>query len=426
MQPRSILPGVPIIESPFFSEIAASSYFSESETPIAQDLNQYGFAVLPNFFPNIGQQASQIRADLSPLFEDCKQNGDKATKGVHASRIQDAFRFSNTVKQLACDARIIQLLTKLYGRPAFAFQTLNFEYGSQQPAHSDAVHFHSAPERFMCGVWIALEDVTLDAGPLLYYPGSHKLPIYDARQVGFIPTNKTQQTVYEPMWNKLVEVNGLRKKVFTAKAGDALIWTANLLHGGEAIIRPNATRWSQVTHYFFDGCDYYTPMQSDLFDGKILKRDPLEVASGLTLTEYKKAALKALQTTQTNHTAVNSQAQFGFASTFKQSVARTIGKIFGIKEVAPGPTWEDIHLPDDFDPETYLRLNPDLIAAGYDPSLHYAQHGFAENRPYKINLPENFDPVTYMQLNPDVALAGLTAEAHYTQHGYREKRPYQK
>ena len=96
MQQRSILPGVPIIESPFFDEIAASNYFSESESGIASDLNQYGFAVLPNFFPDIGRQATQIRADLTPLFEDCKQNGDKAPKGVQASRIQDGFRFSDT------------------------------------------------------------------------------------------------------------------------------------------------------------------------------------------------------------------------------------------------------------------------------------------------------------------------------------------
>lgn len=417
MQPRSILPGVPIIESPFFDEIAASNYFSESESDIASDLNQYGFAVLPNFFPDIGRQATQIRADLTPLFEDCKQNGDKAPKGVQASRIQDGFRFSDTVKDLACDPRITGLLTKLYGRQAFAFQTLNFEYGSQQAAHSDAVHFHSAPERFMCGVWIALEDVTLDAGPLLYYPGSHKLPLYDSRQVGFTPSDDTQQTVYEPLWNKLVEVNGLRKKVFTAKAGDALIWTANLLHGGEAIIRPDATRWSQVTHYFFDGCGYYTPMQSDLFDGKILKRDPIEIASGLKLSEYKKVMAQG-QTHAKQHSATKATPG-ALTATIFQSLTR----LFGKKSKQPEQTWIEIPLPADFDPQAYLFLNPDLQHVDFEPSLHYARHGYLENRPYKINIPGDFDATAYLILNPDVAASGLSAEAHYTLHGYRENRP---
>ena len=32
------------------------------------------------------------------------------------------------------------------------------------------------PEGFMCGVWVALEDMDMENGPLVYYPGSHKLP----------------------------------------------------------------------------------------------------------------------------------------------------------------------------------------------------------------------------------------------------------
>ena len=32
------------------------------------------------------------------------------------------------------------------------------------------------PEGFMCGVWVALEDMDMDNGPLVYYPGSHQLP----------------------------------------------------------------------------------------------------------------------------------------------------------------------------------------------------------------------------------------------------------
>lgn len=276
MRNQSILSGVPFIESPFFNEIAASEYFNEHESQIATDLNLYGFAVLPGFFVNISNQAQQIKADLLPIFDDCKSTGDKVVKGIQASRIQDAFKFSESVKSIACDPRMLTLLKKLYGREAFAFQTLNFEQGSQQAAHSDAVHFHSSPERFMCGVWVALEDVSIDSGPLCYYPHSHKLPVYDCRQVGFTPDKDTNQTVYEPLWNKLIEANGLRKKVFIAKAGDALIWTANLLHGGEPILREGATRWSQVTHYYFADCDYYTPMHSDMISGVIAKRKPLD------------------------------------------------------------------------------------------------------------------------------------------------------
>jgi len=299
MTAQAILSGVPLIESPFFKELASSNCFDEHEAQIAAELNVYGFAVLPGFFSDIAQQAQQLRQDLEPIFNGEQSSGRSHPLGTPVDRLQDAFKFSNTVKQIACEPQLITLLSKLYGRQAFAFQTLNFKQGSQQAAHTDSVHFHSAPERFMCGVWVALEDVELDAGPLCYYPGSHTLPVYDCRQIGFTPSDTINQTVYEPTWNKLIEAHGLHKKVFVARAGDALIWAANLLHGGEPILRPGATRWSQVTHYYFEGCEYYTPMQSDLFAAKIAKRDPVNIATGLPISkglETKQAAARTAGT----------------------------------------------------------------------------------------------------------------------------------
>lgn len=40
-------------------------------------------------------------------------------------------------------------------------------------------------------------------------------------------------------------------------------------------------------------------------------------------------------------------------------------------------------LPKDFDGDVYLRLNPDVAAAGVDPEKHYLRHGHAEGRPYR-------------------------------------------
>ena len=414
MTAQAILSGVPLVESPFFKEIASASYFDEHEAEIAADLNVYGFAVLPGFYPHIAQQAQQIRQDLEPIFDGKQSAGQAHKPGTPVDRIQDAFKVSATVKQIACEPRVIALLSKLYGRQAFAFQTLNFKQGSQQAAHSDAVHFHSAPERFMCGVWVALEDVALDAGPLCYYPGSHTLPFYDCRQIGFTPSDSTDQTVYEPIWNKLIEAHGLRKKVFVARAGDALIWTANLLHGGEPILRPGATRWSQVTHYYFEGCQYYTPMQSDLFAAKIAKRDPTNIATGLPISE----GLHAKQAEASNDRAgLHTGGLLGFGRKLIDTLLRRKRLI--------APAYVEIPLPDDFDEQAYAFLNPDLAGAELDPATHYARHGHAEGRPYQIRIPQDFSAVEYLRLNPDVAAAGLDPVRHYLLYGYRENRPYQ-
>lgn len=40
-------------------------------------------------------------------------------------------------------------------------------------------------------------------------------------------------------------------------------------------------------------------------------------------------------------------------------------------------------MPKDFDADVYLRLHPDVAAAGVDPEKHYLRHGHAEGRPYR-------------------------------------------
>ena len=85
------------------------------------------------------------------------------------------------MRALATAPKVLALLDELYGREPLPFQTLNFRRGTQQAPHSDALHFSTIPAGFMCGVWVALEDMDMDNGPLVYYPGSHLLPeVHDA------------------------------------------------------------------------------------------------------------------------------------------------------------------------------------------------------------------------------------------------------
>ena len=54
----------------------------------------------------------------------------------------------------------------------------------------------------------------------------------------------------------------IRDRHATLRKGEALIWSSNLLHGGSPQRDPSLTRWSQVTHYFFEGCRYWKPLDS--------------------------------------------------------------------------------------------------------------------------------------------------------------------
>lgn len=204
--------------------------------------------------------------------------------GRNHNRVQDHWRHNDSVKRLATLPAVLDKLEFLYQRQAIPFQTLNFPVGTEQATHSDSIHFNSIPERWMCGVWIALEDVDENNGPLHYYPGSHKLPVLGMHDFGLSPQDygdlSESYPIYERIVKEMLDASDFKPVEVQMKKGQALIWEANLFHGGSPIRDPNRTRLSQVTHYFFGGCSYYGPLQSDVPLGKIVWRNMENIATG--------------------------------------------------------------------------------------------------------------------------------------------------
>lgn len=276
------LPGLPLIESSLFPLLKEEQGFSLEEARIADDLHDKGYAVL--VFPDaeIDARIDRIKAALSPRYgiDFANPESDKTTG---ERRLQDAWRSNKDVQAIAANQAMLDLLSKLWGRRAFPFQTLNFPVGTQQDAHSDSVHFSSLPERFMCGVWLAMEDIGPDAGPLFYYPGSHRWPIMTNALIGRRGHGEQLESAQDPYahaWAALVEAHGACTDTFQARKGQALIWCANLLHGGSRQNDPRLTRWSQVTHYYFEDCIYYTPAFSDEALGQLQLRELVSVEDG--------------------------------------------------------------------------------------------------------------------------------------------------
>lgn len=280
--PTSLFPGVPLVESPVFKSVVDRMELSESERGIAVALNRDGFALFDFPDSEIDARIERIRARFAPEFgiEDSDPSSDKTPR---VARVQDAWEFDEDVRAIAANEAVLNLLSRLYGRRAFPFQTLNFPVGTQQHAHTDIVHFSSIPERFMCGVWLAMEDIDPGAGPLCYVPGSHKWPIISNTIIGrrgYDQELDSAQTPYHDAWNALIQEYQAPLEQFMARKGQALIWSANLLHGGSPQTDPTKTRWSQVTHYFFDDCVYYTPAFSDEPLGRLQLREIVNVADG--------------------------------------------------------------------------------------------------------------------------------------------------
>ena len=263
---------LPWVESPFFSEIVQTKKLSDEDKKIATIYNENGFVVIPNLIDN--DTIDQIKSDMdskgyNPNFE-MKNQRDQV-------RIQDFWMYSESVKSVSCNKKVLEILEMLYDRTPMPFQTLNFKVGSQQRAHSDTIHFSSIPAKYMCGVWVALEDITPDNGAVFYYPKSQNLPEYNFAHFKNVPTDTSYEDYieYENFIEKIVAVSNYEKKPFYAKKGDVLIWSSNIIHGGSKVINEQSTRYSQVTHYYFKDCVYYTPMLSNMVTNELFLRNNL-------------------------------------------------------------------------------------------------------------------------------------------------------
>jgi len=271
---------VPIFESPFFESELSQGIFTDEEKDMLRRFNRDGYLIISTDFSE--DQLDAVVADLQPEFDTLTKNGGDGR------RIVDAWKKHESVRTLAINKEIQKTLKLLFQRTPIPFQTLNFPVGTQQKTHSDMIHFNSIPQRFMCGVWVALEDITDDNGPLHYYPGSHKLPFYDMIDMGVKGSKNTNYKKemmsyakdYEVFIERLVATIGIKKEKLNIKKGQAIIWSANLLHGGEKINDPNSTRHSQVTHYFFNDCIYYTPYLSDIAINKLYIRNITDINTG--------------------------------------------------------------------------------------------------------------------------------------------------
>ena len=269
---------LPWVESPFFSDIIKTKNISVEDKKLASEYYENGFIVLSNVFTN--ELIDKIKSEMNE--KGFNENFPIQTFRNNI-RIQDLWQYSDPVKELACHPKIMDTLKMLYEREPVPFQTLNFKVGTQQKAHSDTLHFSSLPARYMCGVWVALEDITEDNGPLFYYPGSHRNPEYNFSDF----KNTTEDTSYEnypeyeTFMEDLMEKSSYKKKKFLAKKGDALIWSSNIIHGGSPVEDPQSTRYSQVTHYYFENCIYYTPMLSNMVTKELfIRRNLVDIKTG--------------------------------------------------------------------------------------------------------------------------------------------------
>lgn len=171
--------------------------------------------------------------------------------GHHHYRVQDIQDASQAARDMILHRRVVHALRLIFDETPVAMQSLFFEYGSEQRVHQDFPYVQSQILSHLVGCWMACDEVDDDNGPLFYYPGSHRLPLFDwgGGSLKFDFKDESQVDEFSEHLETEAEKAGLDKVTFHARRGDVFLWHGALAHGGSPVNDTQPTRRSLVVHY---------------------------------------------------------------------------------------------------------------------------------------------------------------------------------
>ncbi|MFO1316091.1 MAG: phytanoyl-CoA dioxygenase family protein [Burkholderiales bacterium] len=225
---------------------------------------RFGYVVFPKLIPEALIDA--YRADLADLvaqrahhrsrvliegvgIKAIRDATDEELRHPHA-RIMDFHNQSVAAKRIILHPDIVAFLGHVFRDRVVAMQTLTFWRGSEQWTHQDFAYVVSRIPSHLAATWVALEDVHPDAGPLEYFPGSHRLPVFDFGNGMFLTPESTMTDIdFRDFLEGEAAKAGLALQCFAPRKGDVLFWHAALAHRGGTVKDSGLTRLSLVTHY---------------------------------------------------------------------------------------------------------------------------------------------------------------------------------
>jgi len=197
----------------------------------------------------------QLRSDTGCVIRDEKERN---------YRVANLHLRSDAMREVGLSPTFHEYASRFFGASSTVYTSLYFKHGSQQDPHIDTPFFWTRPFNLFVGVWVALEDVRADAGPLVYYPGSHRLFATEQElRAVYCEADNDVQKMFKLMQAK-VEAQ-CKPETVLIKKGDAVIWHPGLMHGGTPASTPGITRHSGVFHF--------APLGVNVRDHRVFPRD---------------------------------------------------------------------------------------------------------------------------------------------------------
>lgn len=203
----------------------------------------------------------KMTIDVIPTGERRMLKGAPESVRLAPYKINDVYLESPTLRRLI--AKLGPQVESILGSKGCIINSLHFERGSEQGLHTDLFYLPGRQRGGMTAAWIALEDIDAESGPLVYFPGSHRIePPFSYWDVGPDERMARSEEAMKYYFNRL----GPPEHNTGMKAGDVFFWHEALIHGGDKITNEALTRRSIVVHFWRanDMCGQVFPINSAL------------------------------------------------------------------------------------------------------------------------------------------------------------------
>ena len=116
-------------------------------------------------------------------------------------------------------------------------------YSTEKIWHQDYTNGDRDSAKNYVGVWVALSDIDIEAGPFAFIPGSNNWDIDFS-----IYSRFGGEDIIKYMQKKISSENA-SPQIFLAQKGDIIIWQGHTIHCGLKPVNTNKTRECLIGHY---------------------------------------------------------------------------------------------------------------------------------------------------------------------------------